>query len=49
MKKWTIETLTELWISRGYSKKVAAKMAEIDYKNMNKELAHEDVQELIYG
>ena len=37
MKKWDLETLTELYIFRGYSKKTAAAMA----KNYLKELTRE--------
>lgn len=51
MKKWTIEALTELWMIRGYSKKKAAKIAEIEYKKMNSktEFDHQDMQEILYN
>ena len=53
MEKWTIERLYELWRDRGYSKKIARKMAEKDYKEMHKEISlseqHEIMQEMTYN
>ena len=37
MKKWNLETLTELYIFRGYSKKTAAAMAKNDLKELTRE------------
>ena len=53
MKNWTIEELTELWQYRGYNKKKALKMAEIEFNKMRRRKSadeqHELMQEMLYN
>lgn len=53
MKNWTIEELTELWQDRGYNKKKASKMAEVEFNEMHRKKSadeqHEIMQELLYN
>lgn len=53
MKNWTYDKLFTLWRDRGYSKEAAAKMAEKDFKEMQRKKSdaetHQIMQEILYN